>query len=315
MKITIISHDDWGFNRQIADELESRGHIVKNINFSNFKYKYPNFSYRIYNFFLKALVKKNLKNIHFGKKIVSILKENNEKQDIILTIKGDFIDPKSIIEFKKFTNKSIAYFNDNTYRCPKIIRVIPNFDEVYSFEKEDCDKYNLKFIPNWIYTPRSEKNKPFEYQLFNISSKDKRFSVISKIAADLKSKGIVYKIMVFDKKMKTIDPNIEFISKHIQISEVNKYINGSKLLLDISRKEQNGLTFRVFESLGYEKKLITTNSDIKNYDFYNPNNILIINEENPIISIDFLNNEYEEIPKCILNKYTLEEWVNIVFRL
>ena len=34
MKITIISHDDWGFNRQIADELERKGHVVTNINFN-----------------------------------------------------------------------------------------------------------------------------------------------------------------------------------------------------------------------------------------------------------------------------------------
>jgi hypothetical protein len=120
--------------------------------------------------------------------------------------------------------------------------------------------------------------------------------------------------MVFDKKMKTIDPNIEFISKHIQISKVNDYISAAKLLLDISRKEQKGLTFRVFESLGLEKKLITTNSDIKNYDFYNPKNILIISEENPIIPIDFFNNEYEDIPEFILKKYTLSNWVDVVFR-
>lgn len=314
MRITIISHDDWGFNRQIADELKRKGHLVTNINFSNFKYTYPNFLYKIYNFFLKALLKKNLKNIHFGKKIIEQLKENKEKQDFILTIKGDFIDPKSVLEFKKFTLKSIAYFNDNIYRCPKIIRVIPNFDEVFSFEKEDCKKYNLKFITNWIYSPKLETNKKFDYQIFNISSKDKRFPIISKIAADLKSKGIIYKIMVFDKKMKTIDPNIEFISKHIQISDVNKYLTNSKLLLDISRKQQKGLTFRVFESLGLQKKLITTNSDVKNYDFYNPNNILIINEENPKIPIDFFNDEYEEIPESILVKYNIEEWVNLVIR-
>lgn len=313
MKITIISHDDWGFNRQIADELERRGHIVKNINFSTFKYKYPNFFYKIYNFILKGLIKKNLKNIHFGKEIIALLEENKEKQDIILTIKGDFIDPESVLEFKKFTQKSIAYFNDNTYRCPKIIRIIPHFDAVYSFEKDDCEKYNLKFIPNWICTPKVELKKELAYQIFNISSKDKRFPVIRKIAADLKSKGIVYRIIVYDKKRNTVDPNIEFISKHMQIAEVNKYINDSNLLLDISRKEQKGLTFRVFESLGLEKKLITTNSDIKNYDFYNPNNILIINEENPVIPIDFFTGEYEKIPEFILKKYTLGNWVDTIF--
>ena len=82
MKITLISHDDWGFNRQIADELERKGHVVTNINFSTLKYKYPNFFYRIYNFFLKAFLKKNLKNIHFGKQIIQILEKNKENPKI-----------------------------------------------------------------------------------------------------------------------------------------------------------------------------------------------------------------------------------------
>ena len=96
------------------------------------------------------------------------------------------------------------------------------------------------------------------------------------------------------------------------LSEVNHYINRSKVLLDINRLGQSGLTFRVFESLGLEKKLITTNADIKNYDFYNPNNILVIDEKNPIIPMEFFENDYEKIPNSILEKYTLKGWTNHV---
>jgi hypothetical protein len=96
------------------------------------------------------------------------------------------------------------------------------------------------------------------------------------------------------------------------LSEVNDYINRSKVLLDINRLGQIGLTFRVFESLGLEKKLITTNADIKNYDFYNPNNILIIDEKNPVIPAAFFENEYEKIPESILQKYTLKGWTKTV---
>ena len=85
--------------------------------------------------------------------------------------------------------------------------------------------------------------------------------------------------------------------------------------MDINRIGQIGLTFRVFESLGLDKKLITTNSDIKNYDFYNPNNILIIDERNPVISADFFKNEYEKIPDSILHQYTIDGWCeNVIFK-
>jgi hypothetical protein len=312
MKITIISFDNWGFNNHIATALKKDGHSVRHINFSTFTYKYPNILFRYYNFVLKTIFKKNIKNIHYGKEILKRLKENNEVQDIILTIKADFIDPKSILEFKKYTKKSIAYFNDGTSRCPKIIRVIPNFDEVYSFEKEDCEKYNLKFMTNWIYPIQSKPKQSIDYQIFNISSKDKRSPIISKITTVLKKKNINYKVIVFDTENKDRDPNIEYTTKHIPLSEVNNYIHNAQVLLDINRKGQKGLTFRVFESLGLEKKLITTNTDIKNYDFYNPKNILIIDEKNPNIPLDFFNNEYDKIPEEVLKKYTIEGWITQV---
>jgi hypothetical protein len=315
MRITLISHDNWGYNNNIALALEKKGHTVHHIDFSTFKYKYPNFGYKIYNFFLKSFFKKNLKNIHFGKEINQRLQELNQTQDVILTIKGDWIDPKEVLKFKKYTKKSIAYFNDNINRCPKILQVIPNFDEVYSFEKEDCEKYNLKFISNWIYSAEDQEvhSNSFDYDVFNISSKDNRFKTISKVADELKKQNITSKIIIFDKKNKNSNPNIEFISKYIQIAEVNDYIKRSKLLLDIQRKEQNGLTFRVFESMSLHKKLITTNPNIVNYDFYSPINILVIDEENIHFDADFFKIPYEPIPENIYNSYTIESWINVVF--
>lgn len=318
MRITLISNDTWGYNNNIALALKKKGHIVNHIDFNTFEYKYPNFGYKVYNFLLKAFLKKNLKNIHFGNEINKRLKKNGEIQDVILTIKADFIDPKSILEFKKYTKKSIAFFNDNIHRCPKIKRVIPHFEEVYSFEKEDCIKYDLKFMPNWTSIEDESKEISaikFDFDVFNISSKDNRFKIIAKIACELKIKNIKSKIIVYDKKKKSEAPNIEFVSKYLQIDEVNNYIKRSKFLLDIHRKEQNGLTFRVFESIGLNKKLITTNPNIVHYDFYNPNNILIIDAKKITFNLDFFETDYEQIPEEIFKKYTLNHWVETVFDL
>lgn len=311
MLITLISLDNWGFNNHIAVALQKKGHIVHHIDFNTFLYQYPTPFHKLYNFILKFFFRKNLKNIYYGKEIIKVLEKNVQPQDVILTIKGDFIDPKSILEFKKYTKKSIGFFNDNSYRCPKIIKVIPNFDEVFSFEKEDCQKYHLKFAPNWIYNSESlVKTDAFKYDIFNISSVDKRLPILFRITKALSSKDINFKFIIYDKKKKKDDKNITYINKKIPLSEVNNYINNSKVLLDINRIGQIGLTFRVFESLGLNKKLITTNTDIKNYDFYNPNNILIIDEKKPIIPASFFDNNYEKVPAEILNQYTLDGWIN-----
>lgn len=313
MKITIISYDNWGLNEHLKNALLQKGHTVRHINFFDFKHKYPNFQSKLYNFILKTVFNKNIKNVYYGNEIIKKLAENNERQDVILTIKGDFIDSKSILEFKKFTKKSIAFFNDSISRCPKIKRVIPAFDEVYSFEKEDCKKYNLKFITNWIYPIQTDNKEKEQFQVYNISSKDKRSVLLSKIALILKRNKINYKIIIFDKKNRKQDPNLEYTPKQIPLAEVNENLHNAQVLLDINRIGQSGLTFRVFESIGLEKKLITTNAVIKNYDFYNPNNILIIDEDKPSISLDFFNSKYEKIPEVLFQKYTLEEWINQVF--
>jgi hypothetical protein len=312
MKITIISYDNWGLNTNLKNVLEQNGHIVCHINLFEFKHKYPNFQTKLYNFISKTIFNRNIKNVYYGNEILKKLAENSETQDIILTIKGDFIDSKSILDFKKFTNKSIAFFNDSISRCPKIKNVIPCFDEVYSFEKEDCKKYNLKFITNWIYPIQTSGTKKEQFQLYNISSQDRRSALISKVAQILKAKKINYKIIIFDKKIRNQDPNLEYTQQQIPLAEVNESLHNSQVLLDINRKDQKGLTFRVFESIGLEKKLITTNADIKNYDFYNPNNILVIDENKPNIPLEFFDNVYEKIPEELLEKYTTKGWINKV---
>lgn len=314
MKITIISFDNWGFNKHIKEVLEKKDHIVNHIDFNKFVFTYPNFLYKIYNFILKKFFKKNLKTIFFGSRIIEELQKIGEIQDVILTIKGDFIDPKSVLQLKKYCTKSIAFFNDNTIRCPKIIRVIPYFDEVFSFEKADCKKYNLKFATNWIYNFNSIKDTDFDFQVFNISSKDRRLPVFSRIAKELNSRNINYKILIYDKKYNNKNSNIEYINKHLPLSEVNKYINKTQVLLDVQRTGQEGLSFRVLESIGLHKKLITTNSDIVNYDFYNANNILVIDENIPFIPVSFFETNYYDLPKEIFEKYTLIGWLDIILK-
>lgn len=309
MKITLISLDNWGFNQHIANTLITEGHTVHHINFDSFLYKYPNFFYKIYNFFLKLIFRKNLKHLYYGKEILKRL-ENLEKQDVILTLKGDFIASESIRDFKKYTDRSIAFFNDNIRRYPNIENVLPLFDEVYSFEKRDCEKFNLKFKTNFIYNSKISKNTTFKYQLFNISSRDKRTTTILDIAKYLKENNILSKIIILDNKNKMKDSTIvDVIRNPIDLNEVNQYIENSKILLDIHREKQSGLSFRVFESLGLQKKLITTNQDIKTYDFYNPNNILVIDSKNLTLSKLFFETDYEEVPSNVLNKYFIENWI------
>lgn len=72
--------------------------------------------------------------------------------------------------------------------------------------------------------------------------------------------------------------------KTIRYSEMIAVLAISKAQIEIQHPSKKGLTTRAFESLGTKTKLITTNPAIRQYDFYNSNNILIIDRNNPVIS-------------------------------
>lgn len=306
--ILLITFDNWGYNQYIADALEERSYEVKHINFHSFLYKYPSFFHKAVNFFTKNLGILNLKKKHYNDIILNELK-SIDKIDTAIYIKADFLSDKTIKAINIKSGKSVLLINDSIDRYPKTKNILHLFDRVFSFEKKDCKKYNLTFKTNFIYKYLDSVSSDFKYKVFNISSFDKRFPIIKNIAKALYKLKVKTKIMIFTSK-KNEFPYLEYTDTPLPISEINRLSGQSEIMLDIHRSGQEGLSFRVFESLGLHKKLITTNGDIVNYDFYNPQNIFVIEDVSDIkIPESFLKNPYIEVPQNILNKYLVENWV------
>lgn len=100
----------------------------------------------------------------------------------------------------------------------------------------------------------------------------------------------------------------EFCFAKLTKEEIVNLYEASRCVLDAPQDDQSGLTIRTIECLGAGKKLITTNKNIKEYDFYREENILVIDGK-----IDwnsrFFSDEYVELPEIIYEKYSIENWV------
>ena len=70
---------------------------------------------------------------------------------------------------------------------------------------------------------------------------------------------------------------------------------------------------RVLEALGSKSKLITDYENIVNYDFFNQENIFIINSTEIVIYNFFINSPYIDIDFEVLKKYTVSAWVDDIF--
>lgn len=316
MKITIFSFDLWGFNKKIAQELEKLGHEVNYVNTHSFKYEYPNVGIKILNFFTKNLLKINLKKNIQHKKIINELTKN--ESDIIFMVNPGFFEQKFSEEARKHTKKLIAYNYDSLTRVPLPKNYKDLFDEIYCFDDEDIINNNFKHATNFNYIsniPLKTNHKP-KHLAFAIQSVDKeRMSILSKIADALDTLNKSnYLFLIKDQPAKNVNKNIVFFNENKSLNEVENLTKDSFILVDIVRENQRGLSFRFFEAMAYQKKIITTNKNVKNYDFYNPQNILIINENDIKIPLSFINSTYEPLTEAIFEKYTLESWVKNIFK-
>lgn len=313
-KVLIIAPEYMGYMEKVADELRK----YKNIDLTDIhipSYKYPSLSTKIKNFFLKKLGK----DVKFEYREKYIKKHIQDQTfDFILIIRPDLFSLKTLKELKNKTNYFKSYFFDGIYRFPKKIKLIPLFDEIFSFEPNDCKEFGFQFITNFIYEEeaKSTTSSNIKYSIFNITSYDrKRFPILLKIAKVLKQQNQDFKIIVKSKKNIKSFGLIDIIKNPIPLNGVKLFLKQSACMLDLGvTHKHKGLTFRVFEAMGLHKKIITNNPDIATYDFYNPENILIIDKNNISIPKEFLTSEYHEIPNNIYKKYTLQAWVKTVFK-
>lgn len=311
-KILIIAPYAFGYTSHIHNALQQYDNVEANIVYLDFPvFKYKNFFHKLQNFFSKTFLGKNLKKTFVDNRILKRLKELG-KQDEIFIIRPDMLSDVVLQLLRTHTQKFIAYYYDSTRRFQRKVAIIPLFDKVYSYDRLDVEKYQLSFLTNYIF--EESRQESYDYQFFNISTNDYRFPLIENLAKYLKENGWTYNIQVYNGSDMPAE-HVTIITTQKSIQEVSQLIQKAKIIVEIQRTEQVGLSFRIFEALGHRKKLITTNKDIINYDFYHPQNILVVDEENIEIPESFVTSPYVEIDENILSKYKIENWVRPIFEL
>lgn len=316
MKITIVAFDLWGFNKIIADTLEKKGVTTTFIDSNKIHFKYKNFRQRLYNFFSKNFLGRNIKK-NYRKRIILQTIQNLSEQDVVLIVNPDHFDCEIVNNLKTKTKKYIAYNYDSLERNPLPENFKTLFDKIYSFDISDVQKHSyLELLTNFIYIPQDFTTKPQNKMFMILSYSLERELLLSRIADILDKKNIHnYEFIVANPETTQVNKNILLTNDHISLDQVINKAKNAEILVDLIRPKQSGLSFRYFEAMALQKKIITNNESVKLYDFYNPNNILIIKDNLTDIDNDFLNNKYEPIPDDIYHKYTLDNWIKTVFKI
>lgn len=173
-----------------------------------------------------------------------------------------------------------------------------NIDEFWTFDKREAEKYNLKYNPQFyskkIISPDNEISKDVVF----MGRAKKRKKELKNLEEILKKLDIKTNFFIIENEKDLIKYN-----------EYLKQVYTSKCILDYNQEGQVGLTLRPMEALFCQKKLITNNKDIVNYDFYNPNNIFILGIDDINKVKEFIDSPYQKIDEKIVNYYDYESWL------
>ncbi|WP_371017773.1 lipopolysaccharide biosynthesis protein [Pseudalkalibacillus sp. JSM 102089] len=323
-RILFIAPTFFGYEKEIKEKMISLGASV------DFFDERPS-----NDFITKSLIRinRNLiakKNDEHYESIISSTKDNF--YDYILLIRGEAISRKKLKELKISNPKSklILYLWDSINYNPNTKRIMDLFDSIYTFDINDANKYKeMKFRPLFyidIYNEISNESITDDSidLLFVGTVHTDRYLVLQSIKKQLDYQGVNYyfymyypsKLLFWVKKL--FDPKFrsanmsDFNFKGLNKQELRNFYKRSKVILDIERPKQVGLTIRTLEVMGAKKKLITTNESVKKYDLYNSKNIFIVNRDKPEISKEFFVEKGAEIDKKIYSYYSIEAWIKEV---
>ena len=286
------------------------------------------------NFLVKGVIRinRNLLAGYINHYYNKIIKETLQKEyDYVFFIKGESISASNVRRLKQFHPEAnfIIYHWDSIANNSNAQNLLPYFDRVFSFDKIDCERLGLHFLP-LFYTPDYANipyyDKEIKYDmLFVGTTHSDRYKLVKRIEEQIikmgglcltwfyfPSKILYYKMKIQNSYLRQI-PVHTFHFKPMSKELLLQLYAGSRIIVDVQHPKQTGLTMRCIETLGAKRKLITTNYYITEYDFYNPDNILVVDRNLPYVPEKFLNEPYRDTPKEIYESYSIKNWLSSIF--
>jgi len=328
-KMLLIAPLFFGYYQEITKEAQLMGYDVDYICDAPSNSNLSKAIGRVNKNFIKSATKS-----YFKRKVLPTVE--NKSYDVVLLVAGMTcaLLPDMFAKIKQMnpSAKFVMYQWDSEKNLPYSTSIHPYFNSIYSFDRYDCKRdAKYKFLP--LFYIRMYENignkaacENFEYDCSYVGTAHPlKYKNINDIADALKlvwPKQFIYHYM--PSKLKYIYHKLaapeykkaklnEFKLDKIAPQQMMEVFEKSKCVLDSPQGGQIGLTIRTLECLGAKKKMITSNTDVKYYDFYDETNILIIESDKPIdFESSFFSSPYKNVPVELYQKYSLRCWLTTI---
>jgi hypothetical protein len=316
-KALVISPNFFDYYKNILGEFEESGFQAIWMN----TWLYENPVYKI----LLRVAPTLISRLSTDKYIRNVKALQLENVSEILVIKGEGLSSDFIRYLRQaFPHAHLSlYLWDGVENTRGATQIAPEFDSVSTFDPLDAQFFKWRHRP--LFARKVEKTEttssdPAKYEWVFIGSlHSDRFSVLKRLThASGFQKFYAYgfipgKFMWLLRHL--TNPRlwrhgaIKVSITPIPSDQVNRITQAAKAVVDIEHPKQRGLTMRSIETLLLGRKLVTTNTEIKNSDLFHETRVFVIDRHKPEISREFLESPFLEIPLETREKYYLGSWL------
>ena len=315
--ILYLNHDFFVYDRAIARELRKRGYQVLSYKFI----KQAGFLDR------RLCKKKGIPARQYAADrmqhtILSELERKQIKVDVVLVTSGQALSVETMKKLHQMYPEARFLWNlwDGKKELDNFSALSAYFDDLISFDRIEAEQCGFHYMSDFYLKERDAVPKKYDF-CFVATYTEMREHILQEMLSKTDCKNnFIYlketpdnrivpsiKRLMHGEAKKLATRNIFYNS--LEYDTMLDVFAGSRCIIDIAHPGQTGLSMRPFEAMAVKSKLVTTNKEIRKYDFYNPNNIYVIDPKK--ISMpgeDFINTAYEPVPDEIYKKYSIGSW-------
>lgn len=322
--VLLISPDFFNYSQIIKSRIEKMGYNVDWFSDRNSVSFIQKAILRIKKSVLKTSIKKYLERI--------IEFTSDKEYAYVIVINGEILGEEFVNKLRSSHQNAqfVLYMWDSLENFTDSKKILKCFDRCYSFDNVDCENYGLNFLPLFYYDENANDNyinseKIYDYAFIGTIKRGK-FEYVKSILDELDGNfNKPYKYLFLQSRLVYFYYKIKFKEfkeakmsmfryKRLSTKKCGEIMSKAKIVVDVPMKHQNGLTIRTFETLSRGQKLITSNENIKDYDFYNEEQIYVYDGK----TINF-DNTFFKNTDCAINpeikKYFIDEWLTRLMSL
>ena len=245
--------------------------------------------------------------------------------DLILVVQGESVTCSTLSAMRAAYPRArlVFYTWDSLKNKPFARANLRHYDDCLSFDPVDSKRHGMRYRP-LFFSRGFERPVPamFEYDISFVGTvHSDRYRVVRRVAEALPAGAHAHWYLYMQAPWMYLARRLfthavagsrraDFRFQTLNKAAVQQIFFDSKAVLNIEHPKQTGLTMRTIETVGSGTKLITTNAAVREYDFYDRNNICVVDRTDPFIDPSFLETPYAAVPAHIYQRYRLSQWVN-----